>query len=337
MKTSVISIDLAKNVFQVCTMNDDSKIKMNKKVSRNKLLHTLRQFEPTTVVMEACYTAHPWGRAIQELGHTVKLIPPYQVKPFVVGNKNDHNDAIAIIEASRRPKASFVPVKTLPQQDIQSLQRIRERLMKHRTATSNQLRGLLAEYGIIMPKGLTHVRKQTPFILEDPEQPLTGVARRFIHQLYQEVMELEKKIKAYTDEIIALLKDNEDYQRLQTIPGIGPMIAATLIASIGDVRYFKNGRQLAAWIGLTPKQHASGENSRMLGISKRGDRILRKQLIHGARTVLNWSDGKTDPLSLWLQELQKRSHPCKVIVALANKMARMVWAVLATGQPYRLA
>lgn len=318
-------------------MNENHQVMFNKKVSRKKLLDCLRQFEPSKVILEACYTAHPWGRAIQELGHTVKLIPPYQVKPFVVGNKNDHNDAIAIAEASRRPKASFVPVKTLEQQDIQSLQRIRERLMKHRTATSNQLRGLMAEYGIVIPKGLSHLRKQVPLILEDAEQPLTTVARRFIHRLYHEVIELEKDIDELTDEMVSLLKHNDDYLRLQTIPGIGPMIAASLTASVGDARYFKNGRQMAAWMGLTPKQYASGENSRMKGISKRGDRTLRRLFIHGARTVLNWCEGKTDKLSLWLQDLKKRAHPCKVIVSLANKLARIAWAVLATKQPYQAA
>lgn len=335
MKNSLISIDLAKNVFQVCAMDSDQKIISNKKVSRNKLLSALRQFEPTTVVMEACYTSHPWGRAIQELGHTVKLIPPYQVKPFVVGNKNDHNDAIAIAEASRRPKASFVPVKSLQQQDIQSLQRIRERMMKHRTATGNQLRGLLAEYGIVLPKGMRYLRAQVPSIVEDVEQPLTVVARGFIRRLYWELDAYDKQINELEAELFALLEHNDDYQRLQTIPGIGPIIAATLLASVGDAHYFKNGRQMAAWIGLTPRQHASGDKSRMLGISKRGDRTLRKMLIHGARTVLNWCGSKTDRLSLWLKALSRRAHPCKVIVALANKMARIAWAVLATKQPYR--
>lgn len=335
MKNSLISIDLAKNVFQVCAMDSDQKIISNKKVSRNKLLSALRQFEPTTVVMEACYTSHPWGRAIQELGHTVKLIPPYQVKPFVVGNKNDHNDAIAIAEASRRPKASFVPVKSLEQQDLQSLQRIRERLMKHRTATGNQLRGLLAEYGIVLPKGMRYLRAQVPSIVEDVEQPLTVVARGFIHRLYWELDAYDKQISELEAELFALLEHNDDYQRLQTIPGVGPVIAATLLASVGDAHYFKNGRQMAAWIGLTPRQHASGDKSRMMGISKRGDRTLRKMLIHGARTVLNWSGSKTDKLSLWLKALSSRAHPCKVIVALANKMARIAWAVLATKQPYR--
>ncbi len=336
MKSSVISIDLAKNVFQVCAMDEKQHITLNKKVSRKKLLDALRQFDPTTVVMEACYTAHPWGRAIEALGHAVKLIPPYQVKPFVMGNKNDHNDAIAIAEASRRPKASFVPVKTLDQQDIQSLQRIRERLMKHRTATSNQLRGLLAEYGVIIPKGIHYLRSQVPDILEDAEQPLTVVARRFVQRLYSELTVHEKQINEVEAELFALVEHNDDFQRLQTIPGIGPMIAATLLASVGDAHYFKNGRQMAAWVGLTPKQHASGENSRMQGISKRGDRVLRKLFIHGARAVLNWCENKTDKLSLWMKSLSKRAHPCKVVIALANKLARIAWAVMATKQVYRV-
>ncbi|MES9830609.1 MAG: IS110 family transposase [Candidatus Thiodiazotropha sp. DIVDIV] len=335
MKNSLISIDLAKNVFQVCVMDSDQKITVNKNISRKKLLSTLSQYEPTTVVMEACYTSHPWGRAIQSLGHTVKLVPPYQVKPFVLGNKNDHNDAIAIAEASRRTKASFVPVKSLEQQDLQSLQRIRERLMKHRTATGNQLRGLLAEYGIVLPKGLHYLRAQVTLILEDADQTLTTVARGFIHRLYRELVGHDKQISEIQTELSTLLVDNDDYKRLQTIPGIGPVVAATLLASVGDAHYFKNCRQMAAWIGLTPRQHASGEKSRMLGISKRGDRTLRKMLIHGARTVLNWFGSKTDKLSLWLKALSSRAHPCKVIVALANKLARVARAVLATDKAYQ--
>ncbi|MDM8547536.1 IS110 family transposase [Candidatus Venteria ishoeyi] len=334
-KHSIISIDLAKNIFQVCALNAHNKVVINKKVSRKKLLATLSQFEPTEVVMEACYSAHHWGRAIAVLGHTVKLIPPYQVKPFVVGNKNDHNDAIAIAEAAHRPKASFVPVKTLEQQDIQSLQRIRERLIRQRSATSNQLRGLLAEYGIILPTGLYRLRKGLPDILEDAQQPLTPVARKFIQMLYQELLAYDKRIQETENETIALLQTDEDYQRLQTIPGVGPIIAANMLAAVGDAKYFKNGRQMAAWIGLTPKQHASGEISRLSGISKRGNSHLRRLLIHGACTVLNWSGAKTDKLSLWLQALSARAHPCKVIVALANKLARIIWAVLAHKQNYQ--
>jgi transposase len=207
--------------------------------------------------------------------------------------------------------------------------------MKHRTATGNQLRGLLAEYGIVLPKGLRHLRSQVPLILEDAENDLTTVARGFIHRLYRELVDHDKQISEIQAELSALLEGNEDYQRLQTIPGVGPVIAAILLASVGDAHYFKNGRQMAAWIGLTPRQHASGEKSRMMGISKRGDRNLRKMLIHGARTVLNWCESKTDKLSLWLKALSSRAHPCKVIVALANKLARIAWAVLATGKPYQ--
>ncbi len=194
--------------------------------------------------MEACYSSHSWGRAIKALGHHVDLIPPYQVKPFVVGNKNDHNDAVAIGEASRRPKASFVPVKTLEQQDIQSLQRIRERQMKHRTAISNQLRGLLA--GIIMPVGIHKLRAQVPQILEDAEQPLTVVARQFVDQLNAEFQALEKRIAFTEHELKSLLQHNKNHQLLQTIPGVGPMIASAMVAAVGDPNYFKNGRQMAA-------------------------------------------------------------------------------------------
>lgn len=271
MKQNIIGIDLAKNVFQICVFNIDSnKIIMNKKISRKKVLDTLRQQEPTLVVMEACYTANSWGRAIEALGHEVKLIPPYQVKPFVVGNKNDKNDVVAIIEASRRPKATFVPVKTLEQQDIQSLQRIRERQMKHRTATANQLRGLMAEYGIILPVGINKLRKHVPDILEDADQPLTHVAREFIHHLYETLSSADEQIKQIEETLESLLKSNKDYQLLQTIPGIGPVVATAFIASIGNISFFKNGRQLAAWVGLTPKQYASGEKSYHSGITKRG-------------------------------------------------------------------
>jgi transposase len=337
MKCSVISIDLAKNVFQACAMSEQREIIFNKKVKRKQLLDILRQFEPTIVVMEACYTSHPWGRAIQEMGHQVKLIPPYQVKPFVVGNKNDHNDAIAIAEASFRPKATFVPVKSLEQQDVQSLQRIRDRYIKQRTAASNQLRGLLAEYGIVIPVGLYQLRNHVPGILEDAEQPLTTTARAFIHRLYRELTQCDEQIGEIENELSSLLKENADYQRLQTIPGIGPVIAATLISAVGNANYFKNGRQMAAWIGITPKHHSSGEKIQYRGITKRGNRELRKLLIHGARTVLNWCEKKNDKLSLWLKSLSQRAHPCKVIVALANKLARIAWAILATKQPYQAA
>lgn len=334
MNCSVISIDIAKNVFQVCALDDNRKQIFNKKIKRSNLLHQLRQFEPTLVVMEACYSSNPWGRRIEKLGHTVKCIPAFMVKPFVVGNKNDRNDALAIAEASFRPSIRFIPVKPVEQQDIQSLQRIRERMIKVRTGDINQLRGLLAEYGEICPKTFAGLRKKLPFILEDADNELSTVARSFIQRVYQRLLQQNQDIKEVEEELNQLIKNREDYKRLCTIPGVGPIVAATILASINDANGFKNGRQLAAWIGLTPKLYASGDVERLGKISKRGNASLRKMLIHGARTVLNWCDRKQDKLSVWLKALKQRMTGCRAVVALANKLARIVWAVLANKTSY---
>jgi len=335
MKTSVISIDLAKSVFQLCALSPDNKVITNVKVVRKDLLHKLRQFEPTIVAMEACYSSHPWGRAIQQLGHTVKLIPPIKVKPFVQGNKNDSNDALAIAEASQRPNIHFVPVKSLKNQDIQCLQRIRERLMKHRTAVINQIRGLLAEYHIVCATGANTLYKQLPRIIEDAEQPLTLAARTFFQEMYLELIKLDSRIQKATTQSHELLKLDKDYKRIQQIPGIGPIIAAETIAAINTGQQFKKGRQFAAWLGLTPKHYASGEKCYMGKISKHGNKRLRTLLIHGARTVINWVDNKDDKLSCWIKSLITHKSPKTVIVALANKLARILWSVLARGNNYQ--
>jgi transposase len=336
MNYKVISIDLAKNVFQVCGLDQNHKIQFNKKVSREKLLDTLRQLSADLYVMEACYSSNPWARAIAALGYgdKVKLIPPHQVKPFLVGNKNDRNDAVAIAEAALRPKARFVAIKTLEQQDIQSLDRIRERLVKHRTAVINQLRGLLSEYGVIISKGPRHVKAEIPRILEDAENALTVSARRFIHDLHAEIQQLDERIHTVEQDSLALINTNSNYQLLLSARGIGPVTATSLIASVNDANQFKNGRAMAAWIGLAPKQYSSGDSTTMGGMSKRGNFYLRKLFIHGARAVANWSKNKTDKFSLWIQELFKRMHPCKAIVAIANKIARIAWAILAKQEKY---
>lgn len=334
MKYKVISIDIAKNVFQVCGLNTHNKVAFNKKVVRSKLLETISQLECDYVVMEACYASNPWGRAITSLGFAVKLIPPHQVKPFLVGNKNDHNDAIAIAEASLRPTARFVPVKTLDQQDIQSLDRIRERLMKHRTATINQLRGLLSEYGVIAKAGAKNLLKDISLILEDASSSLTVTARDFIHTLYIEIIEMNKKISENEATSESILKNNPNYQLLKTVRGIGPVTAGALIASVNNAGQFKNGRSMAAWVGLTPSQHSSGDTNIMGGMTKRGNAQLRKLFIHGARAVMNWCTNKTDKFSVWIKNLLLRMHPCKAIVAIANKIARIAWAVLAKQEPY---
>jgi transposase len=334
INNSVISIDLAKNVFQVCVLSQHNKITMNKKVRRTKLLETVLNIDAKRIVMEACYSSNYWGRLFQQHGFQVDLIPPHQVKPFVMGNKNDHNDAIAIAEASMRPKSTVVAVKTLAQQDIQCLERIRDRLIKERSALANQTRGLLAEYGVIIDKTVAALRLKIPLVLEDAENSLTPIAREFTHNLYEELLSIDRRIAATEKLSESLLVNNDDYRRLQTIPGIGPVTSRGIICAINDAKQFKNGRQMSAWVGLTPKQHASGEVTRMGGISKRGNRVLRRQFNHGARAVIRWCEEKDDALSMWLKKLLKTKPKCKVIVALANKLARIAWAVLAKGEEY---
>lgn len=334
MKYNVIGIDLAKTIFQICALNDNNEVIFNKKVKRTHFLQTLRQFEATRVVMEACYSSNHWAREIMKLGHQVKLIPAFRVKPFVVGNKNDANDALAICEAARRPKMRFVQVKSLEQQDIQTLYRIRQRLIKQRTALVNQLRGLLSEYGVAVAKTKKALRHALPDCLEDADNALSPMARMAIARLSHQWQQLDEEIEWTETQLLALVKQHQDFELVTSIPGVGPMIAGAIFASIGDAKHFKNGRQLAAWLGLTPKQFASGQTNQLRGMSKRGNVELRKMLIHGARTVINWCQKKPNALTPWLTQLLDNKHPCKVIVALANKMARMIWAVLVTQKPF---
>lgn len=324
----LISIDLAKTVFQVCAFSDFNKVDFNQKLHRSKLLDKLRNIAPTTVVMEACYSSNYWGREIQKLGHTVKLIPPFVVKPFLIGNKNDANDAVAIGEASFRPRTRFVSVKTLAQQDMQTLLRVREQLQKIRIMTSNQIHGFLSEYGIFCAKGHKSLVLRLAEALVPESELLSPIAIEAIQLQSDYYIELKDKEDEITKRLNMLCKDSPIYQYLQTIPGIGPIVAATLISSVGDPRHFTHSRQFSAWIGLTPLQHASGETSRMGKISKRGDRRLRKLLIHGARSIVRWVKHKDDKLSVWIKSLQKRLSPNKVSVAVANKLARISWAVM---------
>ncbi len=306
MKCNLVSIDLAKNIFQICGFDKDRKVLFNKKIKRSNLIFELSKIDPTNIVMEACYSSNPWGRRIEKSGHKVFLIPAFAIKPFVIGNKNDHNDTIAIGEAFFRPRIRFVPVKTIEQQDIQSLTKIKDLLSKQQTALSNQLRGLLAEYGIVVSKTRAALCHSVPYILEDAENELSPVGHCFISRLYENLKHTTEQIEAVKRELHELVKDKDDYQRLQTIPGVGPIIAATLMGTVPDPESFKNGRQLAAWLGLTPSQYSSGEVNRMGAITKRGNSALRRLLIHGARSVLNWCDLKTDELSVWLKRLKKR-------------------------------
>ncbi|WP_111979359.1 IS110 family transposase [Algibacillus agarilyticus] len=334
MKCSVISIDLAKNIFQICGLDENRNVLFNKKVKRSALLHELRQHEPTQVAMEACYSSNPWGRRIKMLGHKVSLLPAFAVKPFVIGNKNDRNDALAIAEAFFRPTIRKIEVKSLEAQDIQSLQRVRERMIKIRTGDANQLRGLLAEYGVVVPRTRVALMNEIPIILECNEMELTATARKIIRRLYQNLQNQDEQLDAIQQELDSLVKDKKEYKRLMTIPGVGPVLASAIMGSVTDANTFKNGRQFAAWTGITPSQHASGDKNRMGKITKRGNSTLRRLFIMGARAVMNWCTKKDTSLHRWARQLKSRMHGCKAVVALANKLARITWSVMAYKQDF---
>jgi len=336
-KINVLGIDLSKNVFQLHGVDKDGKAVLRKKISRKQLALLISNLPPCLIGMEACGGAHFWAREFIKLGHEVRLMAPQFVKPYVKTNKNDAADAEAICEAVTRPNMRFVPIKNVEQQDIQSLHRIRERLIVNQTALANEIRGLLHEYGIIMPQGHHQIRKLLPEIIEDANNQLTGMSRSFIFSLLEEFIEIQKEVKKYNDKIEDIFKTNENCQRIEKVPGVGPVTATAIVASVGNGKAFKNGRQMSAWMGLVPKQNSSGGKEKLLGISKRGDKYLRRLLIHGARAVLYQVELKEDPKSLWLKNLIKTRGFNKACVALANKNARTIWAILSSGENYRAA
>ena len=285
--------------------------------------------------MEACGGANYWARELIALGHEVKLIAPQYVKPFVKGNKNDYNDAEAIAEASQRPRMRFVPIKSLEQQDIQNIHRQRERLKKERTALVNQIRGLLAEYGIVIRQGVTSVRRELPLVIEDAENGLTVMSRELFSELFDELCSVDERLIGCDQRIKTLNQENELCQRLEEMLGVGPITASALYAAGGDGKDFKNGRHFSAWLGLVPSQHSSGGKAVLLDISKRGNSYLRILLIHGARALLRHSVGKADRLSRWAQALLERRGHNRACVAVANKLARIAWVIMSKGECYR--
>jgi transposase len=333
MKITTIGIDLAKNVFQIHGVDERGKAVLKKQLKREQMAPYFANLDPCLIGMEACGSAHYWGRKLQALGHTVKLMAPQFVKPYVKTNKNDATDAEAICEAVSRPNMRFVPIKTVEQQAILSLHRGRQGFVKERTARANQIRGLLAEYGITIPQGIAHIKRRLPDFLEDGENGLPGSFRQLIKQLGEHFDTLTQAINTLEDQIEAWHKENPASRKLATIPGIGPLSASALVATIGDVKQFENARQLAAWIGLVPRQHSSGGKQTLLGISKRGDSYLRTLLIHGARSVVRFADKK--PADCWLGKLLGRRHKNVATVAVANKNARMVWALLMHDRTYQ--
>ncbi len=333
-KITTIGMDLAKNVIQVHGVDERGKAVLKKQLKRNQVASFFANLPACRVGMEACGSAHHWARKLEKLGHMVKLMAPQFVKPYVKTNKNDVADAEAICEAVSRPSMRFVPIKTGEQQAVLALHRARQGFVKARTAQANQIRGLLAEYGIIIPQGIGHVAKRVPEILEDGENELPGVFRQLLARLAEHLSELARQVGELEVQIQSWHRENEASRKLAQIPGIGPITASALVASIGDAKSFKNARQMAAWLGLVPRQHSTGGKPMLLGISKRGDAYLRTLLIHGARAVIRVAERKANYAGSWLANLLSRRHKNVAAVALANKNARIVWALLAHNREY---
>jgi len=333
MKLTTIGIDLAKNVMQVHGVDGRGKTVLKQQFRRNQLLPFFANVTPCLIGMEACGSAHYWARKLGALGHTVKLMAPQFVKPYVKTNKNDAADAAAICEAVSRPNMRFVLTKNGEQQAVLSVHRARQGFVKARTAQANQIRGLLCEYGIVMPQGICHIAKRLPEILEDAENDLPGTFRQLLRRLGDHLKELDRQVGELEVQIQLWHRESAASRKLARIPGIGPITASALVASIGNAKSFENGRQLAAWLGLVPRQRSSGGKPTLLGISKRGDTYLRTLLIHGARSVIRLA-GRKAIADNWLKQLLGRRHANIAAVALANKNARTVWALLAHDRDY---
>lgn len=337
MNVTRIGIDLAKQVFQVHGVDRTGKVIVRKQLRRNQMLVYFSKLSPVLIGMEACGSAHYWARELGKLGHDARLMAPQFVKPYVKSGKNDANDAEAICEAVGRPNMRFVSVKSVEQQVMQAEHRIRARLIKARTALSNEIRGLLAEFGIIVPTSLSQLRRAIPELLEDGGNGLPGAFRRLLAQLGEELRVQDDCIKAYDDRIAQNAKEDARLKRLLAVEGIGPVVASALVSAVGDGTQFAKGRDMAAWLGLTPSQHSSGGKSRLGHISKRGDKYVRMLLIHGARAALKAAEHKEDSRSRWVTGLAKRRNKNIATVALANKNARIAWSILSRGETYRVA
>lgn len=332
----VLGIDLAKNVFQIHGTDAKGKCVLRKRLSRIQLIEFLSNLPPCMIGIEASSGSHYWARLFKKMGHTPKIMAPQFVKPYIKSNKNDRNDARGIAEAVTRPDMKFVAIKTIEQQDILLLHRARSLVIKQRTAQANQIRGLLADYGIIISKGVSHITKLVA-ILEENKDSLTPRSLALFMQLHEQFKALSIQLTDYDKQIESIAKQDPKCKAIMEIEGIGSLTASAMIATIGDPKEFKNGREVAAWLGLVPKQHSSGNSIRLSGISKRGNCYIRTLLMHGARTVLKYCDNKTDTKSLWIKDKKNRCGYNKATVALANKNARIIWAILATGENYRSA
>lgn len=332
---TTVAVDLAKSVFQIHAANADGKPVLRKKLRRSQVVRFFSGLPPCLVGMEACAGAHHWARQLQALGHEVRLIPPHYVKPFVKTNKNDSADAEAICEALLRPTMRFAPVKSAEQQAVLTLHRARELLVRQRTMLINALRGLCAEFGVVVARGPAHVAGLIALIDDRQDSRLPELARAALSGLSDQLRQVQAQIKALERKLMAWHRNNEASRRLTAIPGVGVITATALVATIGNASQFRSARQLAAWLGLVPRQHSSGGKERLGRISKRGDGYLRRLLVHGARATLRWSRTDKDKGLSWQQALLARRPTNVVLVAMANKTARIVWAMLTRRETYR--
>jgi transposase len=335
-KIKLVAVDLAKRCYQVVAIDERGNVLYNRKLSPAKFALAVQQLEPTTVAMEACAAAHYWGRRLHALGHEVRLVPPQHAKAFRRVHKSDAHDALSIAEATQRPNIHFVPVKSIAQQDLQLLGRVRERLVAQRTAIINQARGLAREYGVNFAKSRQALIEQLPDALGDAGNELSAIAREALAELLGQIHQTTEQLACIMQRITALASQDPAYERLKTIPGIGPTIAPALLASVGHAQQFTSARSCAAWAGLVPKQNGTGGQVQLGGITKNGNRSLRVMLIHGARTVIQWAGKHDHAQSRWIKALVARRGKNKATVALANKLMRIVWIVLTQGVQYNM-
>jgi len=333
---NTVGVDLAKNIFHLHIQDPKGYVLQKLKLGRSQFNHFLATTPASQVVFESCATSHYWGRTAIRHGHQARLIHPGYVKPYLKTNKNDFNDAEAICEADSRPTMRYVNIKTIEQQDIQLLHRVREKAVQQRTALANQIRGQLLEYGIAVPKGISQIRTRLAGILEDGENGLTPFARELFDALRQELYASDNRVKELDKKVYQLANEHPVCRRLMAIPGVGPMIATAIISAIGNANNFKNGRELSVWLGLVPKQHSTGGQQRLLGISKRGDRYVRTLLVQGAISAITRCKNRCDSQLVWARQLREKKGLQKTAIALANKTARIIWSVMAKDRDYKM-
>ena len=334
MKVTTIGLDIAKNLFHVVCCNQQGHLVKKKMLKRAQVLSFFQSQQACLVALESCATSQYWARAIQKYGHQVKLLPAQHVKAFLVGNKNDYNDALAIAVTAKQPHIKSVTIKTIEQQDNQAQHKARELAIRQRTALCNQIRGLVAEYGIVLRQGVNALRKNIPLLLGDESEQLSGSFKMVLVQLKEQFDSLDSCVATFDKLITQSVKTNPICQRLVTIPGFGPMVSSAYFNEVGNGSSYRRGRDVSASVGIVPKQYSSGGKDNLLGISKRGNKYLRCLLIQGAKAVVSRAKTKEDKLSQWINRLVETRGHNRACVAYANKMARMAWAITVSGEEY---